>query len=152
MLLTLSLLSAGAFTGQVMAAEDAKKAQVISRAGSQPSVKGAVEYFTGNVRVDPLFPTNDATHVSGALCHLRAGGQVRMAYTPHGAAPDRCLRRWPDSGMGRPDRGNQSGRCDLVSPKDKALARSFAHQRHDPYCHYGDTGRQECPMDGKSHR
>lgn len=28
----------------------------ITRAGTQPSAKGPAEWFTGNVRIDPLFP------------------------------------------------------------------------------------------------
>ncbi len=34
----------------------------IKRGGSQPSNKGQGQYFTGNVRVDPLFQPNDHTH------------------------------------------------------------------------------------------
>src|SRR5882724_1898189 len=38
------------------AAGQAQKSQTITRTG--PSAKGSAEYFTGNVRVDPLFPAN----------------------------------------------------------------------------------------------
>ena len=31
----------------------------ITRSGSQPSAKGPAEYFTGTVRIDPLFQTSD---------------------------------------------------------------------------------------------
>ena len=31
----------------------------IKRGGSQPSGKGTSEYFTGTVRIDPLFEAND---------------------------------------------------------------------------------------------
>jgi len=34
--------------------------------GSRPSVKGLGEYFTGNVRVDPLFNAPDPSRTSGA--------------------------------------------------------------------------------------
>jgi len=34
--------------------------------GSRPSVKGPGEYFTGNVRVDPLFNAPDPSRTSGA--------------------------------------------------------------------------------------
>lgn len=34
--------------------------------GSQPSTKGAEEYFTGNVRVDPLFEAPSPARVRGA--------------------------------------------------------------------------------------
>ena len=60
MLFSISLLlSTITFESQAVAAEAIKPSQTISRAGSQPSVKGPAEYFTGNVRVDPLFPAND---------------------------------------------------------------------------------------------
>jgi len=81
-LLTLSLLiSAGAYAGQEIAAEAGKKSQTISRAGSQPSVKGPAEYFTGNVRVDPLFPAKDAVPFSGAYVTFEPG--VRSAWHIH---------------------------------------------------------------------
>ena len=38
----------------------------IKRAGSQPSAKGPSEWFTGVVRIDPLFQTPDPALVSGA--------------------------------------------------------------------------------------
>jgi quercetin dioxygenase-like cupin family protein len=38
----------------------------IKRAGSQPSTKGPSDWFTGNVRVDPLFQAPDPAMVSGA--------------------------------------------------------------------------------------
>jgi hypothetical protein len=52
--------SASAFAGQVLADEARKESQTISWTGSQPSVKGSSEYFTGNVRIDPLFPAKDS--------------------------------------------------------------------------------------------
>jgi quercetin dioxygenase-like cupin family protein len=42
----------------------------ITRAGSQPSAKGASEYFTGTVRIDPLFPVREPSRVSaGSVTH-----------------------------------------------------------------------------------
>jgi quercetin dioxygenase-like cupin family protein len=82
MLLTVSLLvSAGAFAGQAIADEASQKSQAISRGGSQPSVKGSVEYFTGNVRVDPLFPANESAHFSGAYVTFEPG--ARSAWNIH---------------------------------------------------------------------
>lgn len=37
----------------------------ITRAGSQPSGKGPAEYFTGDVRIDPLFDRTDPARVVG---------------------------------------------------------------------------------------
>jgi hypothetical protein len=36
------------------------------RSGSQPSGKGPADYFTGSVRIDPLFQAPDPARVSGA--------------------------------------------------------------------------------------
>jgi hypothetical protein len=38
----------------------------IKRIGSQPSVKGPVEYFSGIVRIDSLFQANDPARAAGA--------------------------------------------------------------------------------------
>jgi quercetin dioxygenase-like cupin family protein len=38
----------------------------IKRAGSQPSAKGPSEWFTGTVRIDPLFQVPDPALVQGA--------------------------------------------------------------------------------------
>lgn len=35
----------------------------VRRSGSQPSTRGAAEYFTGNVRIDPLFEAPDPARV-----------------------------------------------------------------------------------------
>lgn len=47
-------MGTGSYGGYAMAA-DAKQVQAITRAGSQPAVKGSSAYFTGNVTVQPLF-------------------------------------------------------------------------------------------------
>ena len=39
----------------------------IKRSGAQPSAKGPPDWFTGTVRVDPLFSPPDPARVSGAL-------------------------------------------------------------------------------------
>jgi len=38
----------------------------IKRSGSQPSTKGPEEWFTGAVRIDPLFQAKDPARVAGA--------------------------------------------------------------------------------------
>jgi hypothetical protein len=38
----------------------------IKRSGSQPSTKGSADYFTGSVRIDPLFQANDPARAVGA--------------------------------------------------------------------------------------
>jgi quercetin dioxygenase-like cupin family protein len=53
----------------------------IKRSGSQPSGKGQVEYFTGSVRIDPLFQPNDPTRASGASVTFEPG--ARTAWHSH---------------------------------------------------------------------
>ncbi len=85
LLLLLSLLfSLGTFAIQAGSAEENKKSQTISRAGSQPSVKGPAEYFTGNVRIDPLFPANESAHFSGAYVTFEPGARSYWHLHPTG--------------------------------------------------------------------
>jgi len=53
----------------------------IKRSGSQPSIKGPVDWFTGNVRIDPLFPANESAHFSGAYVTFEPG--ARSAWHTH---------------------------------------------------------------------
>ena len=53
----------------------------ITRAGSQPSAKGPADYFTGTVRVDPLFQAPVPARVSGAAVTLEPG--ARTAWHTH---------------------------------------------------------------------
>jgi quercetin dioxygenase-like cupin family protein len=72
-------------TAAIAASTDgsAKPSQTIMRAGSQASSKGPAEYFTGNVRVSPLFPANPSTAVSGAYVNFEPG--ARSAWHTHPA-------------------------------------------------------------------
>jgi quercetin dioxygenase-like cupin family protein len=53
----------------------------IKRNGSQPSGKGPDEYFTGTVRVDPLFEAPDPARVRGASVTFEPG--ARSAWHTH---------------------------------------------------------------------
>jgi quercetin dioxygenase-like cupin family protein len=53
----------------------------IKRSGSQPSGKRPAEYFTGTVRIDPLFQANAPSHTSGAYVTFEPG--VRSAWHTH---------------------------------------------------------------------
>jgi quercetin dioxygenase-like cupin family protein len=84
-LFALSLLaSAGVVSGQASATEASKKSQTISKAGSQASIKGPAEYFTGNVRIDPLFPANDPAQFSGAYVTFKPGARSAWHIHPTG--------------------------------------------------------------------
>jgi quercetin dioxygenase-like cupin family protein len=53
----------------------------IKRGGSQPSGKGTSEYFTGTVRIDPLFEANDPARARGASVTFEPG--ARTAWHTH---------------------------------------------------------------------
>lgn len=53
----------------------------IKRSGSQPSGKGPAEWFTGAVRVDPLFQASEPARVSGASVTFEPG--ARTAWHSH---------------------------------------------------------------------
>ena len=78
------LVSLGAVAGRALAADAQKPSQTISRAGSQPSVKGSADYFTGNVRVDPLFPATDSAPFSGAYVTFEPGARSAWHIHPTG--------------------------------------------------------------------
>jgi quercetin dioxygenase-like cupin family protein len=53
----------------------------IKRSGSQPSGKGPAEYFTGTVRIDPLFQAPDPARVLGVSVTFEPG--ARTAWHKH---------------------------------------------------------------------
>ena len=53
----------------------------ITRAGSQASNKGTEDWFTGAVRIDPLFQPNDARHAAAASVTFEPG--ARTAWHTH---------------------------------------------------------------------
>jgi quercetin dioxygenase-like cupin family protein len=53
----------------------------IKRAGSEPSGKGPGEWFTGTVRIDPLFSPPHPARVAGALVTFEPG--ARTAWHTH---------------------------------------------------------------------
>ena len=53
----------------------------IKRSGSQPSGKGLAEWFTGTVRLDPLFQAGEPARVNGASVTFEAG--ARTAWHTH---------------------------------------------------------------------
>ncbi len=53
----------------------------IKRMGSQPSTKGSAEYFTGVVRIDPLFAANAPARAAGNAVTFEPG--ARTAWHTH---------------------------------------------------------------------
>lgn len=82
--LVLTLLaSGGLLAGQIHAGETGK-AQTIIRNGAQTSIKGSPKYFTGNVRIDPLYPANNAMRSSGGSVTFEPGARSNWHIHPVG--------------------------------------------------------------------
>ena len=66
-------------------ASDARgKSQTIAPAGSQPSSKGPSEFFTGNVRIDPIYPADSETNFSAAYVTFEPGARSHWHTHPCG--------------------------------------------------------------------
>ena len=56
----------------------------IKRVGSQSSVKGSPDWFTGNVRIDPLFEAAEPARVRGANVTFEPGARTAWHTHPFG--------------------------------------------------------------------
>jgi quercetin dioxygenase-like cupin family protein len=95
----------------------------IKRNGTQPSGKGPAEWFTGTVRIDPLFKAPDPARVSGASVTFEPGARTAWHTHPLGqtlivTAGAGLVQRW-----GRPYRRNPTRRRGVVSARRETLAR-----------------------------
>jgi quercetin dioxygenase-like cupin family protein len=79
--LTAAAPAAAATATLTVPTERRNGAMEITRGGSQPSRKGPTEYFTGAVRVDPLFQAPDPARVSGGHVTFEPG--ARSAWHTH---------------------------------------------------------------------
>jgi len=82
----------------------------IKRVGSQPSSKGPAEWFTGTVRIDPLFSAHDPARASGASVTFEPG--ARTAWHTHPLGQILIVT----SGCGRVQR--QGGPVEEIRPGD----------------------------------
>ena len=82
----------------------------IKRNGSQASTKGPAEWFTGTVRVDPLFQAPDPARVAGASVTFEPG--ARTAWHTHPLGQTLIVT----AGCGRAQRGG--GPIEQIRPGD----------------------------------
>jgi quercetin dioxygenase-like cupin family protein len=82
----------------------------IKRSGSQPSGKGPADYFTGTVRVDPLFHAPDPARAVGASVTFEPG--ARTAWHTHPLGQTLIVI----AGCGRAQR--EGGRVEEIRPGD----------------------------------
>jgi quercetin dioxygenase-like cupin family protein len=57
---------------------------MITRAGTQSAMQGPAQTFTGTVRINPLFPENESTPVSGAYVTFEPGARSAWHMHPTG--------------------------------------------------------------------
>lgn len=82
----------------------------ILRNGKQASVKGPEDWFTGDVRIDPLFSKKESTKAAGALVTFEAG--ARTAWHTHPAGQTLIVT----SGLGWVQR--EGGPIEEINPGD----------------------------------
>ena len=115
----------------------------ITRAARSPPDKGPAEYFTGTVRVDPLFRASDPARVGGAHRHVRARRAHGVAHSSARPDADRHVRLRLGAARGRPDRGNPARRRDLVPARRETLARRDGDDGDDAHRHPGGARRKD---------
>lgn len=107
-LLLVMLASASADAGQARVSSEqlrrptASQPIVITRAGSQPSSRGSAQYFTGSVRIDPLFDARDPARANGASVTFEPGARTAWHTHPLGqtlivTAGVGRVQRWGDA-------------------------------------------------------
>jgi quercetin dioxygenase-like cupin family protein len=83
---------------------------IIKRVGSQPSGRGPAEWFTGTVRIDPLFGANEPGRAAGASVTFEPG--ARTAWHTHPLGQTLIVI----AGCGRAQR--EGGRVEEIRPGD----------------------------------
>lgn len=91
----------------------------IKRSGSQPSGKGPEEYFTGTVRIDPLFQARGTARATGASVTFEPGARTAWHMHPFGqtlivTAGCGRVQRW-----GGPVEEIRPGDVVLIAPGEK---------------------------------
>ncbi len=92
--------ASGSGAPPVASSEDSQTIS-ITRSGSRPSGKGPAEYFTGSVRIDPLFKASDPSRTSGARVTFEPGARSAWHTHPLGqilivTAGSGRVQRWGD--------------------------------------------------------
>ena len=75
------VIAAATALGCLAGAPAGAESTQISPGGSRPSAKGAAQYFTGSVIVDPFYAANDSTSSTGGLVSFEPG--ARSAWHTH---------------------------------------------------------------------
>src|SRR5713101_6495277 len=125
-------------------ADDGAQTITVTRVGSQPSNKGPAQFFTGSVRVDPLFAANAPSRTSGGLVTFEPGARSAWHTHPVGqilivTAGKGLVQRW-----GSP--------VEEIRPGDVVRIPPGVKHWDEPHCHPRSSRRQERGLDGASER
>ena len=124
----------------------------IKRSGSQPSGKGPADYFTGAVRIDPLFQAPDPARVRGASVTFEPGARTAWHTHPLGQTLIVTSGRGRVQAWGGPVGEIQPGDVVWFRAGREALAWGNAHHGDDAHRHSGGAGRQDRRLDGAGQR
>ena len=86
----------------------------VKRSGSQASTKGPSDWFTGTVRIDPLFQAPDPARVAGASVTFEPGARTAWHTHPLGQTLIITAGGRFGAARGRAHRRNSARRCCLV--------------------------------------
>jgi len=91
----------------------------IKRSGSQPSSKGPADWFTGTVRIDPLFQVNSPARAAGGSVTFEPGARTSWHTHPLGqtlivTAGSGLVQRW-----GGPIEEIRPGDVISIAPNEK---------------------------------
>jgi hypothetical protein len=102
----------------------------IKRNGSRPSTKAPEAYFSGAVRVEPVFQVGDPVRFNGGSVTFEPGARTAWHTHPLGQTLIHHGRSWLGANRRRTDRRSPAGRCGGVVPaRREALARRNANHR-----------------------
>lgn len=82
--MSLSLLFTLIMAGNAMAQDTASKQQIIKPAGTQASIQGPAQFFTGRSRIDPLFDQDENSNVSAAYVTFEPAARSHWHTHPKG--------------------------------------------------------------------
>ncbi|HYH01243.1 MAG TPA: cupin domain-containing protein [Terriglobales bacterium] len=114
----------------------------IQRSGSQPSNKGPAEWFTGSVRIDPLFDAKPPARASAATVTFEPGARTAWHTHPAGqrlivTAGAGWVQQW-----GGEIQEIRPGDVVSIPPGEKHWAWGHSDYRHDAHRHSGDCERK----------
>lgn len=92
----------------------------ITRLGSKPSVRGPMDWFTGSVRIDPLFDATETARASGGSVTFEPGARTAWHKHPRGQI------LIVTAGLGRVQ--HEGGQIETIRPGD--VVRIAPDERH----------------------